>query len=514
MFCLALLLTGGPAFLHADEASIGAGAAWQRYQAPDFELFSGIDETASRRILLRVERLDAIVKEAFHLEERRPNPVTIYLFPDEASFAGHLPESLRERGRTQGYFLAGPDRSVIALSPRWDDDAQTRRLIFHEYVHHLSRVAGDHPPLWFSEGIAELFSTMEEVGDQLELGRPIEPHVRFLQERGLMPLEALFAIDASSPDYHEAERAGRFYAQSWALLHFWYCGSDNLPASFREGRDRFVDAMRADRDATDPAARARLFEACFQMNYEQAAAALENYVRRGIYVPRKIAIPPSVLKVAATSESLTANDVRRRLAELDLRVNGSAAARKLLLEASAETPPDLRVIEALGAAALKAGDRAAAERYWQDVVAAGTSNPAVYAQLATLEAQRWFSRLDVDFELPADAAVSLRQLLLELIRRAPQQTLGYETLAWVEATAKKPMVHNITLVQDHLASLQPRDRTLLALALGRIRMNDFVTARSLLTAVEREATVPQAIEWSATLRKVADDREKSAPAAR
>lgn len=493
-----------------DDANAVVSVAWQRYETPAFELFSGIDDVASRRILLRVERLDAIVREAFHLEERRPNPVTIYLFPDELSFAAHVPDALRDTGRTQGFFLAGPDRSVIALSPKWDDDVETRRLIFHEYVHHLSRVAGDHPPLWFSEGIAELFSTMAEVGDQLELGRPVETHVRFLQERGLMPLEALFAIDATSSDYHETERAGGFYAQSWALLHFWYCGADNLPAGFREGRDRFVAAIRSGEAVADMVARERLFRACFQMNYKQAGAALENYVRRGVYAPRRIAIPSAVLKVTATSEPIDQNVLRRRLANLDLRVNGSAAARTLLMKASTGASRDLRSIEALGASALNAGDRASAKRYWQEAVAAGTSNPAVYAQLVTLEAQRWFSQLDVDFQLPPAEAVILRQLLLELIRRAPQQTLGYETLAWVEATAKAPVAQNIALVQEHLASLQPRDRTLLALALGRIRMSDFTTARALLTAVDREATVPQAKEWSATLRKFADEREKSA----
>jgi hypothetical protein len=329
-----------------------------------------------------------------------------------------------------------------------------------------------------------------------------------------MPLDALFGIDTTSPDYHETERAGRFYAQSWALLHFWYCGSDNLPATFREGRDRFVAAIRSGEAVADVVARERLFEACFQMNYKQAGAALETYVRRGVYAPRRIAIPPGVLKVTATSEPVDENVLRRRLANLDLRVNGSAAARTLLMKASTGPARDLRSIETLGAAALNAGDRASAKRYWQEAVAAGTNNPAVYAQLATLEAQHWFSQLDVDFPLPPEETVKLRQLMLELIRRAPQQTLGYETLAWVEARAKTPDAQNIILVQDHLASLRPRDRTLLALALGRIRMKDFTTARALLTTVDREATASQARQWSATLRRYADEQEKSASGSR
>lgn len=486
----------------------GVDGQWRRYQTPAFELFSHLDERASQQILRRVERLDAIVKEAFHLEQRRPNPVVIYMFSDEAGFAAHVPDSLRALHRTAGFYLAGPDRSVIALSPKWDE-AETRRLIFHEYVHHLSRVAGDDSPLWFSEGIAEFFSSMEEDGGHLVLGRAIDVHVQFLQQHGVMPLAELFAIKSSSPDYHESERAGQFYAQAWALLHYWYCGSDDASSAFREGRDRFVTATRSEGGRADPVARARLFQACFQMNYAQAGAALENYVRRGAYARRRVAIPPETLDSKYGSQPVSRNEIRRRLAELDLRVNRSPAGRKVMIEASVDRPRDVRAIEALGAAALNEGDRAGAQRYWLDAVAEGTSNPAVYAQLAALEAQHWFSQLDVGFELPADEAVKLRPLLLELIRRAPQQTLGYETLAWVEATAKTPVIGNIVLVQEHLGSLRPRDRTLLALALARIRMNDFVTARALLTAAEQEATAPQAGEWSARLRKFADEREKA-----
>jgi hypothetical protein len=153
------------------------------------------------------------------------------------------------------------------------------------------------------------------------------------------------------------------------------------------------------------------------------------------------------------------------------------------------------------------GDQDTAFERWQKAVDLGTQNVSVLQELAGLEAQRWFSRLDVTFELPAPKAESLRSLLLRSIDKAPNQTLAYETLAWVEATVKKPSPANINQVQSRLPSLYPRDRTMLALALIRTRFSDFATARILLDQVEKEASAPQALTWSKQLRDFVDRRE-------
>jgi hypothetical protein len=41
-----------------------------------------------------------------------------------------------------------------------------------------------------------------------------------LRQTQLLPLSALFAVDASSANYHENNKASIFYAESWLLTHY------------------------------------------------------------------------------------------------------------------------------------------------------------------------------------------------------------------------------------------------------------------------------------------------------
>src|SRR4030095_4613209 len=103
-----------------------------------------------------------------------------------------------------------------------------------EYVH---RLMGDNMgslPLWFQEGFAECFSTMEIEGrdKKVRLGRAIGEHVALLNERVFMPLEQLFAVQHGSPEYNEDEKQGLFYAESWAFVHYMMFDSEQRRAQF------------------------------------------------------------------------------------------------------------------------------------------------------------------------------------------------------------------------------------------------------------------------------------------
>ncbi|MEO7598962.1 MAG: hypothetical protein ABIV50_08515, partial [Opitutus sp.] len=464
------------------------------------------NDRESCEMLRRLELLRAVFGDMVRAKEKRPNLVTIYYFGTEQSFRAYTPVNMRQEGRVAGYYLNRPDRSVIVVSPVWDDE-WAQRLIFHEYVHHLSRVSGDNPALWYTEGIAEFFSTMKEDRNQISMGLPINEHVAFLRQTRLLPLEALFGADHSSRNYNETERAGMFYAESWALIHYWYCGLNDLTPEKKAARDRFFKAAREEGENGDPVKREALFKECFGISFQQTVRDLERYVRTGEYRFSKLPMPDIPAVDSYRAAAVSRDDIRRRLAELDFRVNRSAVGKLAMLEACSKDPIDVRALEILGTDALMDGEPAVALERWQKAVDLGTDNTAILHEVAALEAQRWFSRLDVTFELPAARAESLRILLLRSIDQVPNQTLAYETLAWVEATVKIPLPKNINLVQLRLPNLQPRDRTMLALALVRARFADFTTARLLLDQTEKEATAPQALAWSKTLREFVNRRE-------
>lgn len=157
-------------------------------------------------------------------------------------------------------------------------------------------------------------------------------------------------------------------------------------------------------------------------------------------------------------------------------------------------PGRLRALEVLGADAASEGDHSEALDRWRQALDEGSQNPAVFHQVGLLESRNWFSQFDYYFRLPAERAERLRRLLTRSIEVAPDQTDGYEMLAWVEAAAPKPSVRNVNLVQSRFATLRHKDRALVGLAMVRVRLNDLDTARQMLGDVEQFSPEPAARE--------------------
>jgi len=143
------------------------------------------------------------------------------------------------------------------------------------------------------------------------------------------------------------------------------------------------------------------------------------------------------------------------------------------------------VHEVLGAVAARSGDRDAAADRWERALVAGTTNPAVLHELAQNEARKRFSRFDLYYRLPAEAADKLRDLLAKSIAASPQQTTAYELLAWVEATTEEPRIGNLNLVQKNFPRLKEQNRTLLALAVAHMRLGDKPGAAEMLDDLDK-----------------------------
>jgi hypothetical protein len=492
------------------EAVRGVDDHWRRYESPHFELFSHNSDEASRRVLHNLELLHAAFFNTLHLQEQRPVEVTIYYFESMRDFRAYTPAEFRKNANIAGFYMNRPDRAVIVISPQ-DDEEESQRIIFHEYVHHLTMVAGQTPALWFMEGIAELFSTIEEDSDGLILGKPIDGHVVELQSRELMPLEALFAVDHTSPDYHETSHAGLFYAESWGLLHYWLFGHSGLP---RDQLGRFLDYIGRETEHGDPERRRALFQQATGMDYPAMAQRLDLYMKSGKYGQSKLPLPDIAPAGSYAVRGVPRDEIRGRLTELDLRVNHSAAAKLALLNRLDKNPDDIRALEMLGCDALMEGDEDSARERWEQALDAGTRNPAIFHELATMENRELFTQFDLlYFRLPAEKAEHLRMLLGRSIECAPYQTQAYEMLAWVEATAEKPIIGNVNLVQAHYSALPDKNHTAVALALVRIRLKDVAGARHLLDGLEANHPGSDVLRMIALLRDYLKKQDRaSAPA--
>ncbi|MDY7092373.1 MAG: tetratricopeptide repeat protein [Acidobacteriota bacterium] len=263
---LLLALAAMPA-LAADSATKASRQSWLRLDSPHFTLFSATDAGTARRVGQDLETLRAALSFWLDGEEvHSPVPTTIYVFADDRSF---LPYKQGVRGEAQGvagYFISHPLGNYVALdgSPRADPS----RILYHEYLHYF--IANNLPgvPLWFNEGLAEFYSTFEARGDRVELGRPLEHHLRWMQRHPNLSLADLFAVGVESDEYNESSRRGGFYAQSWALVHYLMVGDGERS----EQLIRFLEQVVAGVEVDDA------FHQAFDTDYRTLERELEAYL--------------------------------------------------------------------------------------------------------------------------------------------------------------------------------------------------------------------------------------------
>lgn len=473
---LVLLLAAGVVTAPAKDTFPGESRKWRHYQSANFELYSGNSERESREVLQNLELFHAAFLDFTRLPVRRPLPVTVFYFADDDDFRAYAPAAYGKKHAFAGFYVERPDRAVILLSPR-DELKQAQQLVFHEYVHHLFRIMEERPPPWYNEGMAELFSTLQEESGHLVLGRPVAGRVVQLQREGVMPLEQLFAVSHESAVFREGEHTGQFYSQSWALVHFCYLGASDIP---REKLARFLNVARSPRFAEQPE-RVRAFcRELFGFDYPELEQRVRTYMRVGRYQGRTLPLPPVPDAKTYAARAVPPEEMRLRLAEVAARVNRTPESRLALLHGADRHPEDTRLDETLGMLAYYENDQTGARERWERAIEHGTANPAVFHEVARLMTQRLFAQFDPFYQMPDEMAAKLRVLLRHSIEAAPQQTAGYETLAWVEATSAECVVANVNLVQEHFPQLKTRDRTLVSLALVRHRRGDNAGALALL----------------------------------
>ncbi len=475
---------------------------WDRYESPNFELYSHNGDKESRAILHDLELLRAVFMDHFKMIERDRLEVTVYSFRRNRDMKAYSPHAAGQTKQIAGLYLARPDRAVIMVGPS-SASSNAQQVIFHEYIHHLFKAVGINPPLWYNEGMAEVLAGVKVQRDKVMFGQPMMEHVAWLQQGKLIPLDEFFAVTHDSVYYQSQNHAGLFYAQSWALLHFWMHGSSGIDP---KGVSRFLKTV-TDSEAMNSTTPRALFEECFQMNYGDMQSLLGRYLRRGKYSYGGIPIP-EILPVTSYEKSpVSAETMRLRLAELAVRVQGGAAGKYVLLNATAAPTVEPRVWEVLGSDAFVTGDIDSAASYWDRAVEAGSNNSAVLRQLAQLEWGKWFNRFNYDLKLPVAVENRFRELLVRSIQQEPEQEASYEMLIWLETFANTPVIQNVNDVQRRFPKLKDKNRTLLGLALFRARHDDPEDAIKLIRVL-RTAKLD---EWTTSAVEVSLARLEGRP---
>jgi len=277
---------------------------WFRVETDHFVFFSNASERSARRIAANLERFrDVLVQLNSGTDQGSDRPIYLYVFDNNVALAPYKPLYKGKPANIAGYFFSRPEGTYMVMQDDAGEDVE--RILYHEYLHHVLGANYGRLPLWFNEGMAELYSTFKSNDQTAEIGRPVENHILLLREGTLIPLAKLFAVDHQSKDYNEGYRQGIFYAQSWALVHNLLLGNPK----------RYEQTIRFFKDVAKGAPALEAFRSAYQTTEAQMEKELRDYVHRNLFNYTQFPVKPAS-EIKIRLEPLPRQETLTRLGDL------------------------------------------------------------------------------------------------------------------------------------------------------------------------------------------------------
>ncbi|HET9098887.1 MAG TPA: tetratricopeptide repeat protein [Acidobacteriaceae bacterium] len=356
-------------------ATVVASAApaadrWTEISSPHFIVLTNAGERKGRHIANQLEQMRSV----FHLilptgTSDDDVPITVFALKDKKSFQTLEPANYLAKGQLDlaGYFQRSQERNYILLRL----DAQGEHpfaIVYHEYTHYMLRKSEEWLPTWLDEGMAEFYQNTDIDGKRVRLGQPSAGNIILLRESGLIPLTTLLQIDHSSPYYHEEQKGNIFYAESWALTHYLLIRDgenkthhlEDYVHSMMEGQDSISAAQSAFGDLT-------------KLNH-----ALDAYVRQTSFMLYKANYVPSLNESSFHAKPVDDTEVDAIRADVLALVGRTEEARTMLASVLQQDPENPEAYETMGFIELRAGQSAAAQKWFGEAVHLNSTSYLAY----------------------------------------------------------------------------------------------------------------------------------------
>ena len=328
---LAILLglAGGSVALAIDLPP--ADADWIRLDGDHLTLFSNTGESDARATWDDLTLFRATLRRGLGgLDSASATPTFVFVFGDRDSYRRYTPRrpvlGVRPAGagpppvvgtmpeEAGGTYHMTRDGGFLLVGPA--GEAGSRRILYHEYVHHFLVSNFTDVPVWFAEGLAECYGTFAIQGDSARVGAGIDDYRRWLKRRRWIAPADLMAVDSKSAVYHGTDSGVTVHAESWALVHYLLWGPDRGPGS---GLSRLADLHPGGslRDAVQP------LIGNDPMALQQA---LQRYVKKGRFDSGLIPLGDSDRGDHPTVHQMPRDEVLYRLGDYLLHTDPARAA--------------------------------------------------------------------------------------------------------------------------------------------------------------------------------------------
>ncbi|HWZ44927.1 MAG TPA: tetratricopeptide repeat protein [Candidatus Saccharimonadales bacterium] len=279
-----------------------AESSWVEVRSPHFNVLTDGSERQGREVALRFEHVRSVFNQLFRTDPSKPSgPLQVIALKSDRETSLYAPLYQGRPVSVAGFYLQNQDKGYILLDLGANNLWET---IFHEYSHCLLDTIAPNLPLWFSEGFAGFYSTIQVASKQAIIGRPPGRVMTILRDEKLLPVSALLNIDRSSPVYND-DRHPRsiFYAQSWLLVRYL------LENQKMEQARKYFNLVGRH------VAAGEAFSEAFEIAPQQMDARLERYVRAGSD-PMRVRLPEELEKITLSSQAVPQLNASAVLADL------------------------------------------------------------------------------------------------------------------------------------------------------------------------------------------------------
>lgn len=435
---VALILAGCSLPLAADE--------WIRLTTPHFELFTTAGEKKGREAILYFEQVRNFFLQASPSRQVPNFPVRIIAFKSEKQYRPY-----RFNEAAFAYYTRTRMRDYIVME---DIAPEHYRVAIHEYTHLIIEHAGLKLPLWMNEGWADLYSTLIPVGNKTRMGELIPGHMQTLSTSKWLDLNTVTSVTPGSPLYNEKNRAGLFYAESWALVHMLH-----LSQNYRENFSKCVIALASGKPA----------DAAFQEAFGRSTADVQMDLQRYIAGKRFFGVVFS-LKLEKAEEEASAStpesfEVEMALADLLAAGNKLDEAGDRYQRLAKENPGKPEVEESLGYLLWQRGNAEGAREHFGRALSQGSRDARMCFDYAMLQLQGGVGR---------DAVFAALERAVEL---KPDYTEARLQLGLLRLNNKEWAKALIQLGQLRAVSNEQAPALFSGLALAHLQLGDRDKAR-------------------------------------
>jgi tetratricopeptide (TPR) repeat protein len=464
-----------------------AKETWTSVRSKNFYLVGNASEKEIRQVATKLEQFRDVFTRLFAKAGfNSPIPTTVIVFKSDDSYKPFKPVVDGKVDKVAGYFLPGEDVNYITLTAATSGGENPYRVIYHEYVHQLvdTNLGRGSVPPWFNEGLAEYYSTFEVSEDgKVHLGKFIQNHLHLLRVRKLIPLKDLLEVNDYSLDRNKQVTKWMFYAESWALVHYFILGDDGrrLPQM-----NRFLELFAQKRPTEQAVSEA------FGMDTAALEKELRNYVGGRVFqenvatFERKLEFD-SEMQAAPLSDA----EAERYLGDLLLHM-GRYDEANARLEHALQLDPQLAGAHAsLGMLRTRQRRFDEAKEELRAAVSAGAPNYLAHYYYAYALSREGMSEGGFVRGYSAETSRAMRDSLRKAIELRPDFPESYILLAFVDLVTNEEIDEGVRLINRARALSPGKESYAFILAQLYLRQEKFDQARATLEPLTRDASDPR-----------------------